>query len=60
MITRISPGLISYQNDRKKDIIIADNNKGSVNEYATVCIDMRVYEMLISADSGVAERRPMA
>jgi hypothetical protein len=23
MITRISPGLISYQNDRKKDIIIA-------------------------------------
>jgi hypothetical protein len=48
MITRISPGLISYQNDRKKDIIIAGNNRGSVNEYATMCIDMRVYEMLIS------------
>jgi hypothetical protein len=27
MITRISPGLISYQNDRKKDIIIAGNNR---------------------------------
>jgi hypothetical protein len=27
MITRISPGLISYQNDRKKDIIIAGNDR---------------------------------
>jgi hypothetical protein len=50
MITRISPGRMSYQNDRKKDITIAGNNRGGVNEYATVCIDMRVYEMLISAE----------
>jgi hypothetical protein len=49
MITRITPGLIPHQNGRKKDIIIVGNNRGSVNEYATVCIDMRVHEMLISA-----------
>jgi hypothetical protein len=28
-----------------------------VNEYATVCIDMRVYEMLISAMSGAGRGR---
>jgi hypothetical protein len=49
MITRISSSLISYQNGRKKGIIIVDDNRESANEYATVCIDMRAYEMLISA-----------
>ena len=48
MITRISPSLISYQNDRKESIIIAGNNRKGANEYATTCIDMRAYDMLIS------------
>jgi hypothetical protein len=50
MITRISPSLISYQNGRKEGIIIADNNRESANEYAIARIDMRAYEMLISAE----------
>jgi hypothetical protein len=49
MITRISPGPISHQNGRKSGIIIAGNSRESANEYATACIDMRAYEVHISA-----------
>jgi hypothetical protein len=57
MITRISSSLISYQNGRKKVLIIAGNNRESVNEYATVRIDLRAYEILIPADPGVPVHR---